>query len=97
MEKINQVRELFIFFSATICYFLNTHFVIIFVKIFLYVTFTRFLAECWGDRTVSNALSTFPVRLRDFSKCVKQDWSFCQEGALRCIGNSDGIAVYQII
>ena len=46
---------------------------------------------------MSNALSAFPVSWRDFSKCVKQDWSFCQEGALRCIGGGNGIAVYQIV
>ena len=46
---------------------------------------------------MSNALSTFPTSLRDFSKCVTQDWSFCKEGALRCAGGGDGIAVYQIL
>ena len=46
---------------------------------------------------MTNAVSTFPVRERDFTKCVKQNWMNCQEGALRCSGNAEGITVYQIL
>ncbi|XP_065053306.1 semaphorin-5B-like [Rhopilema esculentum] len=56
-----------------------------------------YYAECWVDRTVSNAMATFTPDLKDLSKCVKEGYKDCSMGDTRCIGKHYGIAVYQII
>ncbi|XP_065053151.1 properdin-like [Rhopilema esculentum] len=56
-----------------------------------------YYGECWGDRTVSNAVEIFTSALKNPSKCVKEGYRDCSPGDLRCIGKHYGIAVYQII
>ncbi len=56
-----------------------------------------FLAECWGEKKVTDAEKSFAGMKKTPSNCIKEGYKPCENGDLRCIGKDNGLAVYQVL
>jgi len=63
----------------------------------LHVFGMSYYGECWSKSGVNNALALYTGNLKDFSRCITDDYAQCSPGDDRCIGKDFGIAVYQVI